>query len=583
MSNGQISMATAQTATQSVPQEPSAHVAVPTDGVEQNGGGFAGMLSGIQAHAKGKSVHEDPSRIRDGKDQLVLDAAVEEPAVDLLAGLQVLPHITTSSEPVELKLEKTDVRTDSVPPDVATQMAQAAYLPPGRMPGVNIPTALPVGTPQNVVTVTELPAVIAASLVEKQVGHVAGELLSGEPPEAHSKPLPQSAAANATINVLPTVQSDRMSDVNNLTALPVDGVQNVHTPAASVQSALSSASSDKLQVKQVLAELVQMPVALSATTATVPVPEKAIVTQGKNAADVPAISAGKTAASVTIQPELPASQTATPQPASSPESELEIQLSQPRPITARVTATTRQQIVPEQQIETVRTGNEKSGGKELAPSLQTVTSAAESMAGSDTSPGRDSNQGQPGSTSDNQVLEQQMRGQLSTEHQKVAAISTKGVATEPVRQDIPEQVMQQVKDRLVQHDVKPGNQQITLTLSPENLGELKMNLNLQGQKLSVEIITENRTVRDAIVLHTAALKESLARQNITMESFDVTTGGKGSGNQGQNQNAWRELAQQQQQQQSWTAPRGYQVAQADLPSGQAYQRQQGQSMLDIHY
>jgi len=572
MSNGQISMATAQTVTQSVPQEPTAHVAVPTDGVEQNGGGFAGMLSGIQAHAKGKSVHEDPSQIRDGKDQLVLDAAMEEPAVDLLAGLQVLPHITTSSEPVELKLEKTDVRTDSVPPDVATQMAQAAYLPPGRMPGVNIPTALPVGTPQNVVTVTELPAVIAASLVEKQVGHVAEELLSGEPPEAHSKP-------NATINVLPPVQSDRMSDVNNLPALPVDGVQNVRTPAASEHSALSSASSDKLQVKQVLAELVQMPVTLSATAATVPVPEKAIVTQGKNAAEVPAIPAGKTAASVTIQPE-----TATPQPASSPESELEIQLSQPRPITARVTAATRQQIVPEQQIETVRTGNEKSGGKELAPSLPTVTSAAESMAGSDTSPGRDSNQGQPGSTSDNQVLEQQMRGQLSTEHQKVAAISTKGVATEPVRQDIPEQVMQQVKDRLVQHDVKPGNQQITLTLSPENLGELKMNLNLQGQKLSVEIITENRTVRDAIVLHTAALKESLARQNITMESFDVTTGGKGSGNQGQNQNAWRELAQQQQQQQSWTAPRGYQVAQADLPSGQqAYQRQQGQSMLDIHY
>jgi flagellar hook-length control protein FliK len=143
--------------------------------------------------------------------------------------------------------------------------------------------------------------------------------------------------------------------------------------------------------------------------------------------------------------------------------------------------------------------------------------------------------------------------------------------------------LQQVKERLMKHDVKPGNQQITLTLSPDSLGEIKMNLNLQGQKLSVEIVTENRTVRDAIVQHTDALKESLARQNITMESFDVTTGGKGSGNQGQNQNAWSELAKQQQQQ-SWTSPRGYHAAQADLPSGQAaYQRQQGQSMLDIHY
>jgi hypothetical protein len=69
-----------------------------------------------------------------------------------------------------------------------------------------------------------------------------------------------------------------------------------------------------------------------------------------------------------------------------------------------------------------------------------------------------------------------------------------------------------------------------------------------------------------------------------MESFDVTTGGKGSGNQGQNQNAWRELAKQQEQQQFWTSTRGYHTAQAELPTGQAvYQRQQGQSMLDIHY
>jgi flagellar hook-length control protein FliK len=99
----------------------------------------------------------------------------------------------------------------------------------------------------------------------------------------------------------------------------------------------------------------------------------------------------------------------------------------------------------------------------------------------------------------------------------------------------------------------------------------------------VEIVTETRTVRDAIVQHADALKESLARQNITMESFDITTGGKNSGNQGQNQNAWRELARQQQQQ-FWTSSGRYLSAQADLPSGQAaYQRQKEHSMLDIHY
>jgi flagellar hook-length control protein FliK len=200
-----------------------------------------------------------------------------------------------------------------------------------------------------------------------------------------------------------------------------------------------------------------------------------------------------------------------------------------------------------------------------------------------TSGGFGGNQGESGTDSDNQLLAGQMRGQLSPGLHK--ASSTPGTLAQPASllQDVPEQVLQQVKERLVQHDVKAGSQQITLTLSPDTLGELKVNLNLQGQKLSVEIVTENRAVRDAIAQHTDALKESLARQNITMESFDVTTGGKGSG-QGQNQNAWRELAKQQHQHQVWASPRSYQSAQADFPSPSVtYQKQTGQSMLDIHY
>jgi hypothetical protein len=70
-----------------------------------------------------------------------------------------------------------------------------------------------------------------------------------------------------------------------------------------------------------------------------------------------------------------------------------------------------------------------------------------------------------------------------------------------------------------------------------------------------------------------------------MESFDVTTGGKNSGGQGQqNQGAWNELTKQQQQRQFWASPRGYQTAEADIPSAQVkYTKQQGQAMLDIHY
>ncbi len=276
------------------------------------------------------------------------------------------------------------------------------------------------------------------------------------------------------------------------------------------------------------------------------------------------------------------------------ELELEIQLSQPLPIIPRVAAapaatatllngtrSIRQHPGSDPQTEKVRTGTDATAVKEVTSALLTDVSGS---LGSEDSNGSDNNQGQPDGANDNPDTTQHLSGQLLVEPQKVSAVMSKSATSEPLRHDIPEQVMQQVKERLDQHDIKQGKQQMTLTLSPENLGEIKMNLNLQGQKLSIEIVSENRSVRDAILQHVDTLKESLARQNITMESFDVTTGGKGSGNQGQNQNAWRELTKQQQQQQLWTSPRGYTTAQADLPSEQALQqRRQGQSMLDIHY
>ena len=347
-----------------------------------------------------------------------------------------------------------------------------------------------------------------------------------------------------------------------------------------------------------ISDVERQPVADKATSTTaITMSDESVAAQGLKTTVVPATAPTEkqVAASLPLQTERLSLQNSTSySPAVSPESELDIQMSQARPITAIVTAATafanihsdvpgHQQLPSEQQIEKIRTGNEKSIVKEMTAAMQSTTPTNESMGSYKSSGDGEMNQGRSDTTSDNLMLAQNMRGQLSTENQKVAAANTKPAFSEPVRQEIPDQVMQQVKERLVQHDVKPGGQQIKLTLSPEHLGELKMNLNLQGQKLSVEIVTENRAVRDAIILHTDALKESLARQNITMESFDVTTGGKGSGGQGQNHNAWRELAKQQQQQHLWTSPRGYNTAQADLPSSQTLHRQQGLSMLDIHY
>jgi flagellar hook-length control protein FliK len=530
MINGQLNAASQQQVTPLAALEPL----VPVTGAMNGDTGFADMLGGIQSLVKEK-VLPDPRQAgqllnENGKDQLHLEAGAENAAVDLLALLQVSPLIAAVLEPAAQKSEdseKTEVTADAVPlhsepSDITSQMVLAAYAQPGRMPEVNIPPPLPVGTLQKAAILTEQAALVAAQPIEEQLENLVAEARPTAPSqsEKQSQPtLPYAFMVTIPMGAPQAVKSDRMSEVNIPAPLPVDTLQKA--VALTGQAVLTAAQSDKTQAGQPAA---------GTTPAQTELPA---------AHPAAAVSAGNIPAAAVQEAH-----------------------------------TGRQLINPEQQLEKGRTGGEPVIVKEMATSLQSIASASETTLGSDT----------PQSGDSNQMLEQQMRGQLSTEHQKVTAIPAKEVPAESVRQDIPEQVMHQVKERLLQHELKPGSQQITLTLSPDSLGELKMSLNLQGQKLSVEILTENRTVRDAIVLHADALKESLARQNITMESFDVTTGGKGSGGQGQNQNAWRELAKGQQQQQLWSSPRGYNTAQTDLPSGHgAYQREQGQTMLDIHY
>ena len=588
MNNGQCTIASMPTVIPLVSQQSAVSAAISTGGMEQDDGNFAGVLSGLQLQAKEQDGQASQLTAEISRDQLQLDAVTVDQTLALLALLQAAPCVTAAAtaESPQGEQEKADVgllRSES--PGVMPQLSVAASSQPGRTPEVNVTPAQPVDMLQSVVVVTEQPAVTDAYVAVTQVKPAAAEqLVETELQPAKHAETSYSAVAATTTSASQPVQPDRMSVVNNLTTAPVNGLQNVIAQAAPEQVADASVSPDKVQAKQLVGEQVQttmvkVPVTLSAEAVMATAAEEHIVPQGANRAGLTVMPGEKVASSSVLQDELPD----VTLPAVSPESELEIQLSQPRPITAQVTANIRQQLVPEQQIEAVRAGNERSAVKESGQSLQMTVSESEPTLGAETSPGSDSSGGQPDVASDNQMLAQDMRGQLRAEQQNSPTLSAKPGPTEPARQDVPEQVMHQVKERLVQHDVKQGSQQITLTLSPDSLGELKMNLNLQGQKLSVEIVTENRTVRDAIIQHTDSLKESLARQNITMESFDVTTGGKGSGNQGQNQSAWSELAKQQQQQ-FWAPPRGYQVAQADLPSGNAaYQGQQGQSMLDIHY
>ena len=136
--------------------------------------------------------------------------------------------------------------------------------------------------------------------------------------------------------------------------------------------------------------------------------------------------------------------------------------------------------------------------------------------------------------------------------QRVATSELSAVADQ-LKPGQAEHVASQVTERLAKHDIKTGHDQISLKLSPENLGNLQLNLRMEDQRLKLEIVAENRGVRDALLQQVENLKETLSRQNIQMDSFSVTTGNNGSNSQ-QSQN-WRQMTAEQRQQSTHYAPR----------------------------
>lgn len=160
---------------------------------------------------------------------------------------------------------------------------------------------------------------------------------------------------------------------------------------------------------------------------------------------------------------------------------------------------------------------------------------------------------------------------------------TDSPATEIVKAAPQELISRQVVDRLVSHEIKQGNDQISLKLSPENLGNLQLNMRMDDNRLKLEIVAENRGVRDALLQQADDLKETLARQNIKVDSFNVTTGGNGSQSQQQSMD-WRQMTQEQRQYQPQYASLR---AKGGAPDGSEapmrYFVPQYQSTLDVRF
>ncbi|MDR3579077.1 MAG: flagellar hook-length control protein FliK [Oryzomonas sp.] len=217
-----------------------------------------------------------------------------------------------------------------------------------------------------------------------------------------------------------------------------------------------------------------------------------------------------------------------------------------------------------------------------AKSVQSTTVEAVKFAGAGSS-GEEFNTGDDKGTTDN-FMNGQFHAALMNQQGNVEGSSVANNVSAPVKNEaqqsgLSEQILLQVKDSLVNHEVKTGNNQIVLRLSPENLGELKVNLSMDGQNLKVEIVAENHMVRDALLQNTDSLKESLARQNISMQSFSVTTGNPG---QRQQQGDWRESGRQQQN--TWMTSTGYQTSDTAVKAAQlAYQTASAHTMVDLHF
>jgi flagellar hook-length control protein FliK len=190
-----------------------------------------------------------------------------------------------------------------------------------------------------------------------------------------------------------------------------------------------------------------------------------------------------------------------------------------------------------------------------------------------------------GSSFDRQAGVQNHAIQLKSGYTQPVSGQTEASREAMIHSDVLKQVVSQVREHLAGQEIKSGVEQVVIRLSPENLGELKLNLRMENQCLKVEIVAENSMVRDTLLKHSDTLKESLASQNITMETFDVSTGNSrnGAGSFGQNHADWQEQARQRQNA-AWHSSGGYRLSNtAEIAKSPVHMASAEHSMLDVHF
>ncbi len=178
---------------------------------------------------------------------------------------------------------------------------------------------------------------------------------------------------------------------------------------------------------------------------------------------------------------------------------------------------------------------------------------------------------------------------LSTEQQQLNPHTTaRSMSSDPLKTAlatetiVPEQIGRQVSERLVTHEFKQGTDQISFKLSPENLGNIQLNMRMEDQRLKLEIVTENRGAREALLQQSDSLKETLSRQNIQMDSFTVTTSNSGNLPQ-QSGGEWHQASTEQNRNQQLQNKTRVANLGTDFESPVRYFAPQYQSTIDVRF
>jgi hypothetical protein len=97
--------------------------------------------------------------------------------------------------------------------------------------------------------------------------------------------------------------------------------------------------------------------------------------------------------------------------------------------------------------------------------------------------------------------------------------------TMPEKSSLHESIITQVREKIASHDPATGAGQISLKLNPRELGDLQIHLRMEDQRVCVEVTAANPVVKEALLQNLDQLKDTLSRQNIVVEKFDVSAGG----------------------------------------------------------